>query len=201
MRNKTSKSLSTTLILAIMLLACLLLNSVGVVNAWFTSNGPRLQISLQISGANVYVVQQLNAQDVVLDSTANNYIDLDKKIRPEEKVPLVLKLKSEESSGLYVRFKFNVYALGQTNINLLTENYILTRTETRDGFVKELSDGYYYYREAGAVTEISPLQKFSDKSLDLLTGFAIDEDDFLSKNINGNTIKVELIVECSDVAW
>ena len=194
--KKARKSFSLTMILAIMLLACLLMCSLGATGAWFSATGGKINFTLNVSGADIYVYQG----NVKLDSTKQQYITLEQEIQPDVEVPLVLTLKSNEPSGNYVRFKFQVFAIGQTNTEITVDKNISSPTSSTNGFTRideENENDFYYY--ANSSTE---LQKFTDDQkigLVLISGFTIKSDDFAQ--LNGDTIKIVLTVECSDVNW
>ena len=192
--KKTRNSFSLTIILTMMLLACLLMVSLGSTGAWFSATGAKLQFTLNLSGANVYVYQG----DTKLDASKQSYITLEQEIVPGEEVPLALKLDYDEASGSYLRFKFEVFALGQTKTKIPVWLNIVSVDDNQNGF-QLLSDTYFCYHTYLSETETVP-EKITD-DINLISGFIIEESDFADLQLNGNTIKVVLTVECSDINW
>ena len=199
--KKTSKAFSITLILAIMLLACLLIYSLGSTGAWFTTTGSNIKFTLNVSGADIYVYQEIDGEDIKLDSSKQQYISVEQEIVPNVEVPLILKVKNNEASGSYLRFKIEVLAVGLTETEIPVRlNYDEVSTSS-NGF-KPYSDGYFCYEKHEnnlAVGETA--QQTMTGELELISGFTIEETDFVDKQLNGNTIKIVITVECSDINW
>ena len=196
--KKTRSSFSLTMILTTMLLACLLCLAINSTGAWFSATGTTLKFSLNISGANIYVYQTRDSQDYKLDATEQDYIVLEQQIVPGEEVPLVLKVKNNEPMGTYLRFKFEVFALGQTNTVIPVVLNSQEITESLNGFYG-YSDGYFCYQKYATATTSSP--ELMKGELVILSGFTIEESDFVSTALNGNTIKIVITVECSEINW
>jgi len=209
--KRTSKSISITLILAIMLLACLLLQVVGKTSAWFTDGGEggdKVQITINVAGIGVQIYQFDGENDVEIDpndETKQSYINLNVgEIAPEQSVDVNLKLGTSEPAGVYVRYQFLVYALGQEEpINTTdTLDEIKNNADTSDvdeskyEFVYQGTDKYYYFRDnTGKQAKLT--RGFGHVSI--MQSFKISEDNFA--NLNGETIKIVVNVECSDVEF
>lgn len=202
--NKTRKSFSLTMILTIMLLGCLLIYSFGSTGAWFSSTGSKLQFTLNVSGADIYVYQTINGNDIKLNAAEQTYITLEQEIVPGEEVPLVLKVKNNEPAGSYLRFKFQVYALGQTNTFIPISSNYQKVIASADGFTEYYESGgswFCYEQDSSKVgADESKQVKVNGETL-LISGFTIPEDYFDINNLNGHTIKVVMTVECSDLNW
>ena len=192
--KKTRNSFSLTLILTTMLLACLLFCTFSSTGAWFSSTGATLKFSLNVSGANIYVYQG----ETKLDASENSYITLSQQIVPGEEVLLDLNVKNNEPVGSYLRFKFEVYALGQTDVLIPVVINCQEITSSSNGFF-EYTDGYFCYQKYESETTSTP--ELMQGNLSLISGFTIEESDFVSKALNGNTIKVIITVECSEINW
>jgi len=199
--KKTSKAFSITLILAIMLLACLLFNSLGNTGAWFTTTGHQIKIEFNINYQfYVYQTAEKNGNGIATklnaaSTDAPTYITLSGPIKEDEEIPVYLQLRSDEAGQCYLRFKFNVYALGYPNDTLInTTNTTTEKTALVDGFEKE-DDGYYYFKGSDGA-----LKHFGNGNIMLINGFQIESSELTSLD-GGETLKITLDVECSDVAW
>ena len=199
--KKTTKAISITLVLAIMLLACLLYNSINNAGAWFTTTGH--QIRFEFSVGYDFFLYQTEKKDgegiaIALDAesqTEPTYITLSGPVKADEEVPVYLQLRSGESGQCYLRFKFGVYVLDHENDILLnTVNTTTVKTASVAGFEKE-ADGYYYYKNADG-----SLKTFTSGRIMLINGFEIPSSEVEDLD-GGETLKITLDVECSDVAW
>lgn len=206
--KKTRNSFSLTIILTMMLLACLLMVSLGSTGAWFSATGSVLKFQINLSGADIYVYQTLNGNDIKIDPSDQSvppdplvqpYLKLEQEIVPGEEVPLALKLDYNEASGSYLRFKFEVFALGQTNTKIPVLLNIVSVDENQNGF-QLLSDSYFCYYKWDSDSKDSIPEKIVG-DVNLISGFTIEESDFADSQLNGNTIKIVLTVECSDINW
>ena len=203
--KKTRNSFSLTIILTMMLLACLLMVSLGSTGAWFSATGSVLKFQINLSGADIYVYQTLNGNDVKLDASEQSYITLDQEIAPGEEVPLILKVKNNELAGTYLRFKFDVFALGQENVSIPVSLNLDMVSENNNGFFQSAEgDEYWIYEQYISTNDdgsINCAPVTMTGELELISGFTIEESDFIEKQLNGNTIKIVLTVECSDINW
>ena len=206
--KRTSKSISITLILAFMLLACLLMQAVGVTGAWFTASGSNVQIIINIAGVGVNIYQNGKlvdpdkAKENPDDETLQSYISLDAgEIEPGEEIPVNLTMSTSEPSGVYVQYKFEVYALGQSE-KLLTTTDIgyLEYSQQTTGFVID-NNGYYHLLSYVNQEETEVKLTRDMGAVSIMEKFAISADEFASKNLNGETIKVVVTVECQDAGF
>ncbi len=203
--KKTSRSVSLTLVLAIMLLACLLFVSFGQIGAWFSEVGPQVEIVLNIDSPDnlVKVYQYRGGQDVLIDADADEptYIQLENTtvIKPDVEVPVNLKIKTADTHGFHIKFRFKVLTYnGTEDIEIKTENTYTEKTESQEGFVLHDNDKYYYYRDTN--NNLLPFKSLdaTETSLDLIASFKIPFSEFETNNFNGETIKIMLTVECME---
>lgn len=192
--QKAKKSVSITMILAIISLACLLLCSFNISNAWFTTSG-NIEIDVTVAGLNAYVYQTTEKDgagtETIINAKSNEptYINLSEVIHPGKEIPLYLKLKNNEAGGFYLRFKFVVLALNKdTDIEIETTETVASE------FVK---NGDYYYYMNGENNQIA----FSTGNIMLINGCQISGEEFENKNLYGQTLKIVLSVEFSDTEF
>lgn len=192
--QKAKKSVSITMILAIISLACLLLCSFNISNAWFTTSG-NIEIDVTVAGLNAYVYQTTEKDgagtETIINVKSNEpiYINLSEVIHPDKEIPLYLKLKNNETGGFYLRFKFVVLALNKdTDIEIETTETVASE------FVK---NGDYYYYMNGENNQIA----FSTGNIMLINGCQISGEEFENKNLYGQTLKIVLSVEFSDTEF
>ena len=195
--KRTSKSISITLILAFMLLACLLMQAVGVTGAWFTAGGTKVVINIAGLGVKLY---QDGVEIDPEDNTKQTYLNLEGEIAPDAQIPVNLTLSTSEPSGVYVRYKFEVYALGQTATKITTTDigYLQYVENTKIGFDIEAVSGYYYlYATNGQEAKLTR----DMGAVSIMEKFSISSAQFENNNFNGETIKVIVTVECQDTAF
>ena len=205
---KKTKSISINILSVFTILVCLFLSSIGVTNAWFTSeksdgvlitiNVGKLQLNLyqEIDGTKTKIL----TNDENSNSANPQYVELQGKIDPDEEMELILTLSNEDegSTSMYVRYKFELYARGTDSDKLIptTIDGNTEQTGTQKGFV--LDNGYYYYRDK---TGANALFEKGD-SATIMQSFTIPYSSFINTNgtlklINSDTIYINLIIEAS----
>ena len=197
---KKQQNISINILAVLVLLFSLLLLSVGVGNAWFTSSQERgIKISVRVDEYNVKlyqlttVEQQENATLVYTynknnKNSTSNYINLDyESLVPEEFINLKLKLVNEDNgAGVLLRYSLKLYACGVDEDTLIPINITLG-----SDFLQ--NEDYCYYVDESEVnkTFVKPNETI------LCTGFKIPYSSFKLLN-GGETVRLELLLECAD---
>jgi hypothetical protein len=74
-------------------------------------------------------------------------------------------------------------------------------TESSFGF-KQDADGYYYYQDHNSSIQMFKSDSVSvEKKIEMVNTFKISETNYDSLNLNGETLKLVLTVECSESIW
>lgn len=180
-------------------LTCLFMPLIGQSGAWFSAQLNNLvYIDLQISSMNIKVYQSAIGdayEKLPLDEIKSNgdYIDLgDRKIVPDEYVPLALFVQDEDSGTekIYIRCKLELIN-NQTDAAIPIEIKGYTPSSgTEAGF--NLVDGWLRYQKNGQDVVFD-----STDPVCLLTDFKINYSDF--KELNGSeTVKFVLKIQSAD---
>ena len=202
MKKKTN-SISTFVVSAITLLICLFCTIVGSTNSWFmmSSYSPGIQVQIDIRQLQLKVYQGSvsSENEITVLSEADDNIVLSGKIVPGVAKNLTLILKNEDTSSnsLYVRFKFELFAISvdengdaTTTIVPCTLSGFTAPAGANNGFV--LSGGYYYYQNSSG----NNVKFTSNSQATMLTSFTVPVSSFASSGLNGNeTLKIVLTVE------
>lgn len=206
MKGARKTTFSSTVVLAIMLLACLLLGSVGVTGAWFTATNDDIKIQVNISGMGIYLYQTIGETNYKIVDTIENanvekqYMELSGIIEKDTEIDLIAKINTTEPNGLYVRFKFEVIALGLENVAVYPTLIGGTiATSGTNGFVLNDADKFYYYGSVNSQQKITI--KNNNELTTLFEKFKISSEQFAANNLNGQTVKLQLTLEASDTSW
>ncbi len=193
------------LISAILMLVALLC-SVNVTGAWFTAgDGLKIECTVTIGQFNLNIYQEIDGTKTKILSNTDNetadtksYVDLTnaddsglREILPDTTYDLVLWLKNEDkgTDSFNLRYKINLVACGKT-----TETRILNAIWAGNDTSFTLVNGWYYYG-----TSATALNEFSSSTeLKMCTSFNIPYSEFYNNNFNGENVKIEIVVECSD---
>ena len=190
------------LILSAIILLSVLLLSINITGAWFTSGeGLKVQCNIYIGQFNLNVYQVKSTGETKLtnlndsDESSPSFVDLtnetgSREIKPDTIYSLTLRLKNEDqgASSYYLRYKINLLVCGKTDSAINA-----TFSGMNSGFVLA-EDGYYYY--GSSTTNLNQFSKGT--TADLCTQFVIDYDEFYNNNYNGGTVKIEITIECSN---
>lgn len=167
MKKKTN-SISINVLSVLVILVCLLLTIVTPVNSWFgdySNNGVIVSVDIGDLKLKLYQNSVADANEVYSNNVNNDYISdnsnqtqpkylvLNGEIVAGEPVDLMLILANRDlgSASMYVRFKFEIYvrgASGDTKINGVTLIGYDVPNATVNGFVEDISTGYYYYKNS-----------------------------------------------------
>lgn len=194
---KRKQNISINILAVLVLLLSVLLLSIGVGNAWFTSSQDKgIKISVKVNEYNVslYQVTTENQQDSLNEvytyrkndrEVTTKYITLSQMILPEEEIAIKFKLVNNDAgAAVYLRYSLNLYACtasAETNIPI---NVILG-----EDFIQE-GDYFYYVDSQDDYTTFAKTNETI-----LCTGFTIPYSSFASFN-GGETVRVELIIQC-----
>jgi hypothetical protein len=197
---KKKQNISINILAVVVLLFTVLLLSIGIGNAWFTSSQDRgIKISVKVSEYNVTLNQVIDGKNVEVytykknereeeKGNATKFITLSQMLMPEEDINLQFNLiNNDNGAGVYLRYKLNVYACGVDEDTIVPINLNLGNDFIEDS-------GYYCYAE-GVGNYIA--FKKSD-TITLCTSFAIPYSSFQAFD-GGETVRMELIIECVDV--
>lgn len=233
MFKKKMSSISINVMSAFVILMCLFMAIVNPANAWFTdSHKQGVQIEVDVGDLKLKVYQNsisdaneilTNAVNSIYETDknpngANNtstnpqYISLSGEIAPDTTVGLKLILANKDlgSASMYVRYKLEIYARGFVTDTLL-ENVEITGFDAAEdgvpGFVKNATDGYYYYQNYSSNAQFSNENNAlftKNEDAVMLTHFEVPYDDFVIsttdgglKLVNSDTVYIKLIVQAS----
>ena len=196
--KKTKSRIELLFITAIALLVALLC-SINITGAWFSSgDGLKVECTVTIGKFNLQLWQnEVNTGTRVYSSTENatSYLDLsnagaNKIILPDTSYGLTLKLYNADkgTSSFKLRYKINFIVCGKTSDTTLNN---VTITGVDSSFTKS-GDWYYYGSSSTSLNEFK-----YQTSATLITGFSIPYSEFYAKGLNGENLKVELIVDCT----
>ena len=205
-RKNTTKYWLLSAIVLLVVLLC----TINITNSWFTSgDGLKVECEITVGKFNLQVWQVKGATEVEIysnedneSSTTKSYVDLtnnnaNKMILPDESYGLSLKLKNADTGteSFYLRYKINLLMCGKTSSTTLNATITGAQapTSTTAGFVKH-SNGYYYYENQAGVGQ----EYASNTNLLMITGFSIPYSEFYTNNYNGEIIKIQITIECSD---
>ena len=196
---KRKQNISINILAVLVLLLSVLLLSIGVGNAWFTSSQDKgIKISIKVNEFNValYQVTTVNQQENLDEvytyrrndrEATSKYITLSQMLQPEEEIDFKFKLVNNDAgAAVYLRYSLNLYACSvdaDTNIPI---NVTLGEDFIQDG-------DYFYY-----VDSQDAYKTFAKTNETILcTGFTIPYSSFASFN-GGETVRVELVIQCAN---
>lgn len=204
---KKSRSNSILIVSAIIMLITVLVGLVVPINSWFTtSHKPGIEFVVQIEDLKLKLYQNsVSAANLLnkLDDgeSTPRYIALSGEILPYQTNSLTLILANEDDgeSSMYVRFKFELYALGVSSNTLLTTTLsgVTAPTSSVAGFNLGL-DGFYYYQNNSGTNQLFARQT----SITLMQGFVLDCANFVTDSgqflLNGSeTLRIVLTIQAS----
>ena len=205
---KKRKSISITIISALLLLTCLFAYLILPTNSWFsTSHSEGIKVTVKVAALNLNVYQDSVTSSNLLttlddaEAETPRYINLPNgKVLPDTAMDLKL-IASNTSAGavaMYIRFKVQLYALTYSGNTLIPcEVSRTTETENASSGTFELeNDGYYYFRNNGENVKLA-----INASETLMEKIVIPQSSF---NNNGNmlidggeTLKIVVTIEGS----
>lgn len=202
--NKCKRGSQLWIVSAILMLVALLC-SVGTTGAWFTAgDGFRVECTVTVGQFNLHVYQVIGTTETRIytndeneDTDAKSYVDLTngegiREILPDTDYDLTLKLKNTDkgTDSFYIRYKINLVACGKTSTTRVLD---ATFSGNDSAFV--YANGWYYY--GTSATSLKEYEK--DTYLTMCTSFSIPYSEFYENNYNGENVKIEIVVECSDI--
>ena len=194
---KRKQNVSINILAVLVLLLSVLLLSIGVGNAWFSSSQDKgIKISVKVNEFNValYQVITVNQQETLNEvytyrkndrEATSKYITLTQMLQPEEEIDLKFKLVNNDAgSAVYLRYGLKLYACGVDEDTNIPINVALGEDFIQNG------DYFYYVDSQDAYKTFAKTNEII-----LCTGFTVPYSSFSSLN-GGETVRVELIIQC-----
>ncbi len=216
MKKKTT-SISINVLSAMVILLCLLLSVVQPVNSWFTAiDKEGIRIDVFVGNLNLNLYQDSISVDNEIYTNQENqkpevatkkYVTLDGEILPDEWVDLKLILANDDlgSSGMFVRFKFELFMRGVTADTLLTSIITSDKTlEEPENYVQDFvyAGGWFTYSKLG---QQAILEK--NTSATLMSSFKVPFSAFESSGTenkpitNSDTVYIKLTIQAQTVQF
>ena len=180
----------------IAVLICLLLLVVRPTNAWFyhKTSSPVVQFSVHVKNFELSLYQDSISNETKLTPATedDDNIRLSGALPFDQDIPLSLLIRNEDSgsSSVYVRFKFEVYALKAD------ENVALTTSVTSGSTFSKVGD-YYYFQNGSGANQIFTQPADNLGCQQLMSAFQISSSN-LGSNVTGSeTIRIVLTIESS----
>ena len=217
---KRKTSISINIVSVLIILVSLFMCYVGKTNAWFTSmHKDGVEIIVNVGDLKLNLYQKFAEDDIRAvytykdnnkeGATEKKYISLSQKIIPGSPVNLNLILKNEDqgSAAMFLRFKFELFARGETEDTLIPTKIdgMNEKFEYKNYVENDVNSGYYYYKKSTAKESENGVFAQNAQGLDLMTSFVVDYDKLFDGNslthAMSETVYIKLTIDASVTDW